>query len=296
MHRIVSQAVLGSLLVLMLQDSLAAEAGTTPTSAAASTTAARGELPLWEIGIAAAAAGSPDYPGSDRSRARVLPLPYGIYRGKTLRADEDGLSSRFRFSPTVELDVSFGGALPAASNGNPAREGMPDLDLLFEVGPQLSVLLARPTRSTALTLAVPLRAVFSTDFDRFKSRGVLLAPELSYTNGKFASRGWSTRVTFGTSFATESLADYFYEVSPQFARVNRPAYDASGGYLESSLTTVVSRSFANDISLFTFLRLAALQDATNTDSPLLRDRTNMTFGIGLAYTFLRSEKTVANEN
>ena len=295
MHRIISQVIFFSLLSVMPTVEAVESVATRPAAVAA-TPAARQALPLWEIGIAAAAAGSPDYPGSDRSRARVLPLPYGIYRGKTLRADEDGLSSRYRFSPTVELDLSFGGALPAASQGNPVREGMPDLDLLLEVGPQLSILLLRPTRSTALTLAVPVRAVFSTDFDRIKSRGVLCAPELSYTNGKFASRGWSTRVTVGTAYGSEPLADYFYQVDSKFVRADRAAYDGDGGYLESSLTAVVSRSFANDVSVFTFARFASLEGATNSDSPLLRDRSNLSFGIGLAYTFLRSEKTVSNED
>jgi len=296
MRRIALLLLVGCLSALTQPVAWAAKADAALPSAAVPTAAVRAELPLWEIGIAAAAAGSPDYPGSDRLRPRVLPLPYGIYRGKTLFAGDAQTRDRFRFSPTVELDLSFGGALPAASSGNPVREGMPDLDLLLELGPQLSILLARPTRSTALTLALPLRAVFSTDFDRVKSRGVLLAPELSYTNGKFASRGWSTRISLGTSFATEALHDYFYEVTPRYARLNRPVFDARGGYLESSLTAVVSRSFMNDISLFTFVRLGTLYQSANAGSPLLTNQANVSFGIGLAYTFLRSDNTVSNDD
>lgn len=296
MHNTLLRAVLGGLLGLALQAANATDGATPPSAQSKLAIVSRDDLPLWEIGIAAAAAGSPDYPGSGRTRARVLPLPYGIYRGKTLFEGDEVSRNRFKFSPTVELDLSFGGALPADSNGSMERGGMPDLDLLLEIGPQLSMLLARPTRSTAFTLALPVRAVFSTDLDHISTRGLLFAPELSYTNGKFASRGWSGRVTLGTSIATEQLADYFYQVGPRFVRADRPAYDASGGYLESSLTTVVSRSFVNDISLFTFLRLASLQGSSNSNSPLLHDQSNLSFGIGFAYTFLRSEKMVSDDD
>mgnify|MGYP001605190785 CR=1 FL=1 len=295
MRRTLSRTALAGLLGLALQAAHATDTATPPTARPKPAIVSRDDLPLWEIGIAAAGAGSPDYPGSGRTRARVLPLPYGIYRGKTLFEGDEISRNRFKFSRTVELDLSFSGALPADSNGSKERDGMPDLDLLLEIGPQLSVLLARPTRSTAFTLALPVRAVFSTDFDHLNIRGLLFAPELSYTNGKFASRGWSGRVTLGTSFATEQLADYFYQVAPRFVREDRPAYDASGGYLESSLTTVISRSFVNDISLFTFLRLASLSGSSNSHSPLLRDESNLSFGIGFAYTFLHSEKMVADD-
>ncbi len=279
----------GAALGLLLHAAQAADpAATSPLTPATTRTA----LPLWEVGIAAAAAGSPDYPGSDRVRARVLPLPYGIYRGKTLFAGEQDAPN---FSPTAELDLSLGGALPADSDGSSVRTAMPDLDLLLEVGPQLSLLLARPTRNTAITLALPMRAVVSTDFDRLRARGLLFAPELSYTNGKFARRGWSTRVSLATSFANEMLADYFYEVAPRYAQAGRPAYDAGGGLLETSLTTVVSRSFINDVGLFAFVRLASLKGSANTESPLLRDPTNLSFGIGLAFTFLRSDQTLSDE-
>lgn len=253
----------------------------------------REALPLWELGIATAGVSVPDYPGADRNRLRVLPLPYGVYRGKTLRADDEGVRSRYRFSPTAELDLSFGGALPADSSGNAAREGMPDLDLLLEVGPQLTLVLAKPEPGIAWRLALPVRAVLSTDFTNLKSRGFLFAPELSYSRTNVGGSAWTTSLAVGSSFGTAALGRYFYEVAPAFARPDRPAFAAEGGYLESSLTAAVSRQFRRKLTVFVFGRATSLHGASNADSPLLRDELNFTLGAGLTYSLRRSQQTVS---
>lgn len=256
----------------------------------------RARLPLWELGVAAAAVTVPDYPGADRNRLRALPLPYGIYRGKTLRADDEGVRSRYRFSPSAELDLSFGGALPADSRGNAARAGMPDLDVMLEVGPQLTLLLAEPVRGASWRLALPVRAVFSTDFSNFRSRGLLLAPELSYARTKVGNSAWTSSLALGSSFGTAPLTRYFYEVAPEFARPERPAYTAESGYLESSLTAAVSRLFGDKLTVFSFIRGTSLHGAANSDSPLLRDEFNLTVGVGFSYSLRRSRETVSAED
>ena len=256
----------------------------------------REQLPLWELGIAAAGVSVPDYPGADRNRLRVLPIPYGIYRGRTLRADDEGVRSRYRFSPSVELDLSFGGALPADSRGNAAREGMPDLDLLLELGPQLTFVLAKPVRGVAWRLALPVRGVFSSDFGSFHSRGILFAPELSYNRTRVGGSAWTSGISLGSSIGTAPLTRYFYEVAPEYARVGRPAYEARGGYLESSLTASLSRMIGKNLTVFTFGRASSLQGSANADSPLLRDDLNLTLGLGFTYSLRRSQETVSLED
>lgn len=281
------------LLVLAMLPLAAKASETSVVVSAPASSVARDELPLWELGVAAAGVSVPDYPGADRNRLRVLPLPYGVYRGKTLRADDEGVRSRYQFSPTAELDVSFGGALPADSSGNAAREGMPDLDFLLEAGPQLKLTLAKPAPGTAWQLALPVRAVFSTDFTNFKSRGLLFAPELSYSRTNVAGSAWTTSLAAASSFGTAPLGRYFYEVAPEFARPDRPAFSAEGGYLESSLTAAVSRQFQRKLTVFVFGRATSLHGAANTDSPLLRDELNYTLGAGFTYSLRRSQETVS---
>ena len=73
-------------------------------------------LPLWEAGVGAAAFSTPAYPGaSDRSN-RWLVVPFLLYRGKVLRADQEGVGARLLDTDKVEFDVGFAGALPAHSN------------------------------------------------------------------------------------------------------------------------------------------------------------------------------------
>jgi len=252
-------------------------------------------LPLWEVGFITTAANVPDYPGADRNQWRVLPLPYAIYRGRTVRADGGGLRGRYRFTADTELDLSFGGALPVGQ-GNPAREGMPNLDLLLEVGPRLTMTFMRPKPGASASLALPVRAVFSTDFTRIGAEGFIATPELVYADQTLFGSAWRTRFAAGPVFASEGLNDYFYGVAPVFARADRPAYEARAGYVESRLTVSASRAYTEAFTLFAFGRLSSLHGATNTDSPLLREKLNTAVGLGIAYTLRRSTKRVANED
>lgn len=101
------------------------------------------EKPLWELGAGLTTLYFPDYPGSDQSRAYVLPFPYLIYRGDFFKADRDGVRGIFFDSDRVELNMSVGASLPVNSDENRARQGMPDLQPTVEVGPALNISLWR---------------------------------------------------------------------------------------------------------------------------------------------------------
>lgn len=254
------------------------------------------QQPLWELGVVTSAASFPGYPGADRNQFLLLPLPYAIYRGKTIRSDGGGVRGRYRFTPDTELDMSFGGALPVNSRDIPAREGMPDLDLLLEIGPRLTATFLRPRADSSLSLTLPIRAVFSTDFSGIDHRGFLSNPELVYTDRHLLQSDWKVRLGIGPVLATEALHAYFYEVSPEFVRADRPRFSARGGYLETRVSAALSRQFNKSMRLFFFARASSLQGAANANSPLLREELNWSIGAGLAYTFLRSTDNVASED
>jgi hypothetical protein len=96
---------------------------------------ARPDLPLWEVGAAAGVISQQAYPGSDEQVSRTPVLPYVIYRGKVLRADDQGAGLRAVRTEGFELDVSFAGSLSAGGKSLRAREGMPRLGTLVEFGP-----------------------------------------------------------------------------------------------------------------------------------------------------------------
>lgn len=95
-------------------------------------------LPLWELGVVIGAGYAPDYPAADEYSARILPLPYFVYRGKVFRSEESGLlRGRIVQTARVEFDVSVAGAVDTKSHQNDARRGMPDLDWMGQIGPRL---------------------------------------------------------------------------------------------------------------------------------------------------------------
>ncbi len=131
------------------------------------------EKPLWELGAGLVLLQMPDYFGSDKNRLYLLPYPYFIYRGDILDIDRDRISGRVFKTDRILLDLSFFGQVPVESSDNEARQGMPDLDPTFEVGPSLKItLLDNRQDHQKLYLFLPVRAVFSTDFSSLRHEGL----------------------------------------------------------------------------------------------------------------------------
>src|SRR5690606_32117140 len=222
-----------------------------------------------------------------------IALPYLVYRGEFLRADEKGLvRGRFVKSRDFELDVSLSGSFSVESDDNDARRGMPDLDYLVEVGPRLQWTIARAAKWAKLDFELPVRAVLSTDLKSVDYRGVLAEPEVAYQHANFLNSGVGLKLGLSASFADEELQDYFYEVEPRFAAAGRPAFDAEAGYLGSRLQLVLTKPFGPALRAFAAGRVDFHQGAANEDSPLFRDDVTYGFGAGLIWSFFQSERTV----
>lgn len=132
-------------------------------------------LPLWEFGVGAGAIHFPDYRGSDRSQAYLLPVPAIVYRGERLKVDRDGLRGLLFDSERLVLDISLDGAVPLDSDQNGTREGMPDLDATFEIGPSPKLTLHQG-EPLELRLNLPYRFVYASDFRHINSHGALFNP------------------------------------------------------------------------------------------------------------------------
>jgi MipA family protein len=249
--------------------------------------------PLWEAGIAGIVGYVPDYPAAGRNRVQPLPLPYFIYRGQFFRSDTNGVRLEALRQPRFEFDVSFGASLASNAGRNSIRDGLPDLDYLLEAGPNLRVILWRPQPSSRFSLELPVRSVISTDFLHFGDRGFLFAPRLSWLDRPLDDHGLRLHVQLGPDFATEKLQDYFYEVAPQFARADRPAFDAQGGYLGTNLDISLSRPITRRVRLFAATKLSYFGGAQNQASPLFQDRFNYGIFLGFSWSFWQSHETAA---
>ena len=249
--------------------------------------------PLWEVGIGGFAGSIPHYPASDQNSMRYFAAPVPIYRGKILRVGEENrgaISGRLIDRKRYEFDITFSAAFPVKSGNNDARKGMPDLDSLFGIGPQLILKLIDEPGHSKLNLNLQARAVYSTDFSSVNSQGYVFNPKLRYSRENLTGLDLKFSTSAGPVFATEDLMDYFYEVQPQYAKPGRQAYDADAGYLGSNLTFAVSKRFNSRFRLWLGTRLGIHNGATNDDSPLFRDEINTSFFMAFFWSIFQSEE------
>ncbi|MBF7074249.1 MipA/OmpV family protein [Glaciecola sp. MH2013] len=263
------------------------------------------ELSLWELGAGGGSFNTAKYPASGDSRFNTAVLPFIVYRGDTFRiGDGGGARAVVVEQKNFEVDFSFGAALPSDSEDNTAREGMPELDFLLEIGPQAIYMLgnydfdknaAGDSTGTdygkgRLDLRLQARAVFSTDFGSIDDRGFILEPQISYQHRGFKHPDTALTLSVGAIFATERTHDYFYEVAPEFATAERPAYDAKSGYLGSELSLGLSFRVNKDIRAFIGSSAQFHSRAANKDSPLFEKEVTYTIGAAFVWRFYKSER------
>jgi MipA family protein len=241
---------------------------------------------LWEVGGLAFGVSQQAYPGSDQQVNRAFPLPYLIYRGELLRADREAAGIRALKTDTFELDVGLAGSFGARSGALDARRGMRELGTLVELGPRLKWRLGATPDGGRLTAEFPLRGVFDLS-DKFAYRGVSFEPKLVYAH---KSGPWRYGASAGVILGDTRLAQTFYQVNPAEAIAGRPVYTAQSGLVAWRLGGSVSRSLSRDWSLFGFARLDSVAGAANESSPLVRRKTGGSVGLGVSYTWMRSEQ------
>lgn len=248
---------------------------------------AQAELPLYEIGAAFGSGYLADYPGSDQGRSRFIILPSAIYRGETFKSDANrGTRANFYQSRFTNIDLSFGASFPANSKDNNAREGMNDLDWLGEVGPRFNNIIYKDG-PTSLEIEIPLRFIFSTDFEFTKARGYRLQPQLDLRH--FFGRYLMLNMSFKLNWATEALHDYFYEVKAQDIRPNRQEYNAKPGYLGRSLSSFFIYEFGDLFCVFG-ARYSDYRGSVNEQSPLFRANNDTAVFLAFNYFFHKSKE------
>lgn len=245
------------------------------------------ERPLWEAGAGIGVASFQDYRGSDQRTAYAIPLPYLVYRGDFLQVDRNRIRGLFFQTDAMAADFSVYGSTPVRNND--ARRGMPDLDPLLEIGPQLSFFLRRGNASgTDVTLRLPVRTARRIGSDFGENAGWLFNPTLDL---EWRQTAWRNRLSAGPLFADRKYHDYFYGVAPQHAMAGRPAYAARGGYSGFQLLANTSRRFSN-IWVGAFVQADYLRGTAFEDSPMVKKDIALSAGFGISWVFAESEKRV----
>lgn len=255
-------------------------------------------VPRWELGVGVASLAFPDYRGASHNNVRTLPLPFVVYRGDTVQVKREGIAVELLDSDRLEIALSAGASLPGDDEAaDSPRAGMPELLPTFEAGPSLDYWLLKPgERAWQARLRLPVRAVMATNLRQFEPAGWLIQPQIDVSR-RWQPSAWSLRLRggLGALWASNKYHSYFYEVAPQFASAQRPAYEAEGGY--SGVRVGLGFTAHRDRWRVGFgISLDQFAGAAFADSPLVQTERSVVVGLGLAYRFLQSREYTVRED
>ncbi|MCB1888545.1 MAG: MipA/OmpV family protein [Rhodocyclaceae bacterium] len=241
------------------------------------------QKPLWEFGLGVGAVSFPDYRGSDERQTYLLPTPYVVYRGEFLRSDRKGLRGVFFDSERLELNLSLSGSVPVDSDGNKARRGMPDLRPTVEFGPSLDLTLWHSDDGRrSLDLRLPVRWAVRVG-GKPRDVGLVFSPRLNLDLFDPAGfEGWKLGLLAGPIFTDRRNNAYYYDVAPEYATADRPAYASAGGYAGSQFVVALSKRFPR-FWLGFFSRYDSLGGAAFADSPLVQSRHMWAAGVAISW-------------
>lgn len=239
---------------------------------------AEDKLPRLEIGAALFGLHAPDYRGAESDDTYLFPIPYIKYRGDRFKVD-DGARGLLFDSPDLEISISGNFSLPV-ENDSEERDGMDDLDPLFELGPSINYRFHR-FENSAWWLGLPLRFAYTVDSE-LEYVGYVIQPRVSWTRPSRRLGDWQLSFNTGPLYISEAYHEYYYSVDPAEATPTRPAYDAQAGYSGWRTDFSYSRRI-RQFWLGGFFRYNSLHDAEIEDSPLVREKDSLIVGIALGY-------------
>jgi len=250
--------------------------------------------PWWEFGLGIGAYVFNDYRGSRTTHAYPIPVPYLIYRGEILKSDREGPKVRFLKQKRLEFTLSVNATTPVINDS--VRHGMPDLEPTLEAGASLNAHLWRSDdERLKLDLRLPVRAAVTVQASP-RMIGVFAAPHLSLDIAQLrGASGWKLGLLAGPLFADRRYNDYFYSVAPQYARPDRPAYEAHGGYAGTQTLLALTRRFPA-YWVGAYVRHDLLGGATFADSPLVKTNSYWSGGLGITWIIRQSTRQVESED
>jgi outer membrane scaffolding protein for murein synthesis (MipA/OmpV family) len=247
-------------------------------------------VPMWDFGLGIGAVSFADYRGADTTHVYVLPVPVFYYHGKILRSDRKGIRGKLFKQDWIELNISANATTPVRKNA--ARAGMPDLRSTVELGPSLDLHLWKSAdEKLQFDVRLPLRGVFTVQA-RPHSIGGIFAPNASIDVKDVAGfQGWYFGALAGPIFADRRYHDYFYTVAPQFATLDRPAYQASAGYSGAEILVSLTKRYPSSW-VGAFVRHDTLAGAVFESSPLVKRDSYWAAGFGFAWIIHQSRQLV----
>jgi len=255
------------------------------------------DKPRWEFGVGGGYLQGFDYPGSSDPNRGGIALPFVVYRSPVVRVGGNGFRAVAIEQAGFRVDVSFGGGIASSSESDGVRAGMADLDFLFQIGPRAQFIVAnRATEDGGrfqFSVTAAVRGVVSTDFGSVDGQGLLAELALSVTRRRVFGSRFDTLARVSSTWAEDRLHEYFYEVEPRFATADRPAFDASGGYLGTNVFIGTAFKPVPNLNVFAGIQQGLYGGAANEDSPLFETRRATGFALGFTWTIKKSAELVS---
>lgn len=241
----------------------------------------------WELGIGASLMDIPLYPGSSTSKTYLVPIPHLLYRSDYVEVD-NGIQATFLKTQSVRVDISADFGVPVNSDESTLRQGMPDIDLVIQLGPSLEVTIDGGRFEPSHTrIELPFRAAIATDFGSADHVGWIFEPRLTYETRRPERTGFTYLLSGGLRFATDDYIDYYYAVDEQFVTIDRPAFNPDGGY-SGLFVDVIANWRTSDLIYFAFVRYQNLTGTEFEESPLVEQDDYFFIGAGLTWVFARN--------
>jgi MipA family protein len=148
-------------------------------------------------------------------------------------------------------------------------------------------------RDLELDLRLPVRRAITWRDGGPRDVGTLAFPHLALDQKvRFAGARWNLGMLVGGYFADRRYNDYFYGVKPEFATPDRAAYSGRGGFSGWQSVAALSTTYSGHTWVGGFVKADWLNGATFENSPLVRRRSNVSFGFGVSHIFDKSDRQV----
>jgi hypothetical protein len=190
----------------------------------------------------------------------------------------------------IKLDLNFGANFSASSDDIDARSGMPNLDLLLEMGPELEFQFEPEPFGGKMFMALQARGAASLDGLNPDWRGMVYSTEFTFKR-LFQNSEFTLKLT--PEWASEAYMDFFYSVAPAYVTPERPAYEAANGYLGTRLSLTLKHAISRKFDIVGGLRFGFYKGSANADSPLFTQQTTSGVMLALVWKFWASERRAA---
>lgn len=249
---------------------------------------ARSESTL-EVGVGVFNVQLPHYPGANQKKTYVLPSPYIYYSNDKVNIDRNQLTGYLWKKDKWHLDLSAGAGISVNSDDNEAREGMPDLDWVFELGPSLKYFISGNTNTTERWFSeFFIRKAIATDFSSIDDIGWRYGPSMTYQSDIFSHKERKLMLTIraNINYSDAKYLDYYYGVQPEFVSSTRHAYETKSGYAGSDIS--IGLTYKTPKFWYGgFIRYYALNNSIVETSPLFFKQDSLAVGFGFSWIFYK---------